>query len=94
MAGAYGFAQQVPWYRSQYVKWFTLMKKGMEVGPLDYEIPATIAGCFYVFGLVDEGDKYLQHAFEVAPAQPSITMTKLYRFVVLGWSRFAVERGF
>jgi tetratricopeptide (TPR) repeat protein len=56
----------------------------MEVGPLDHEIPAVIALDLYVFGLMDEGDRYLQRAIAIAPDKDFLRATKLYRLVLLG----------
>jgi len=80
----YGFAIQIDWRRKQYDQWFAKGRQGMEVDSLDYEFPIAFALTFYTFGLMDEGDKYLQRAVAVAPEAALVKAAQLYRLVFRG----------
>jgi hypothetical protein len=59
-------------------------RQGLEVDSLDYEGPIYFALNFYTFGLMDEGDKYLQRAVAVAPEAAFVKAAQLYRLVFHG----------
>lgn len=80
----YGYALEIDWRRKQYDQWFAKGRQGMEVDPLDYEFPTYYALNFYTFGLMDEGDKYLQRAVAVAPEAATVKAAQLYRLVFRG----------
>jgi len=81
--GLYTRAANVPWQRKQYAKWFAIIRKGMEIDQLYYDIPVDIALRLYTFGLMDEGDKYLQRAVTIAPGKARVRMAQLYRSLLL-----------
>ncbi len=80
----YSNAATVPWQRKQYAKWFAVIRKGMDIDQLFYDIPVDIALRLYTFGLMDEGDKYLQRAVAIAPDKVRVRMAQLYRPWLLG----------
>jgi tetratricopeptide (TPR) repeat protein len=79
----YAWVGNISWHHKQYVKWFAMWIRGMELDPLDYEFPAHFALNLYTFGLMDEGDKYLQRAIAIAPDKVTVRAMKLYRLVLL-----------
>lgn len=81
---AYGFASEIPGRRKQHADSFAMLRKAMEVDPLDNEIPAMIALKLYTFGLMDEGDKYLQRAITIAPNRVVVRTVRLYRVMLQG----------
>jgi TolB-like protein len=44
--------------------------RAMALDPRDHELPASIAGFFYAFGLNEEGNRVLQRAQAIAPQEP------------------------
>jgi hypothetical protein len=70
--------------RKRYAEWFEMNRKLMELDPLDIEMPVEIALRFYLVGLEDEGDKYLQRAITIAPDKAFVRRAQLYRQVILG----------
>jgi TolB-like protein/tetratricopeptide (TPR) repeat protein len=70
--------------RKEYAEWFAMNKKLMELDPLDIEMPVEIARRFYVMGLEDEADKYLQRAITISPDKAFVQREELHRQVMLG----------
>jgi tetratricopeptide (TPR) repeat protein len=70
-------------HRRQYAEWFALDRKAMALDPLDHELPNHIAVLLYIFGLMDEGDKYFQRAIAIAPDNAWVRGSKLYRLLLL-----------
>jgi len=77
-------AANIHWERKEYGKAFAMERNAMAADPLDYEMPADIAMILYQFGLLGEGDKYLQRAKTSAPDKPYIQMTGLYQLLLQG----------
>ena len=75
---------EIQMLRKRYAEWFETNRKFMELDPLDIEMPVEIALRFYLVGLEDEGDKYLQRAITIAPDKAFVRRGQLYRQVILG----------
>jgi len=75
---------EIQMLRKRYAEWFEMNRKFMELDPLDIEMPVEIALRFYLVGLEDEGDKYLQRAITIAPDKAFVRRVQLYRQVILG----------
>ncbi len=75
---------EIQMLRKRYAEWFEMTRKLMELDPLDIEMPVEIALRFYLVGLEDEGDKYLQRAITIAPDRAFVRRVQLYRQVILG----------
>jgi len=78
----YSMAANIHWARKQYGKAFSMERKAMLADPFDYEVPADIAIILYQFGLLDEGDKYLDRAITRAPDKPYVRTASLYQFLL------------
>ncbi len=76
-------AAGVAWRRKNFTQWFAMIKRGMEADPLDFDFWPGIALRLFSCGLLDEGDKYLQHAIEVAPDKAYTRAAQLFRLVLL-----------
>jgi TolB-like protein/tetratricopeptide (TPR) repeat protein len=79
----YAYSAEISWYQKQYADWFAMIKKAIDVGPLDHEGPALIARRLFTFGLMDEADKYMRRASAVAPDSASVREMELFRLVLL-----------
>ena len=79
----YTSAANIHWFRKQYAQAFALEKKAMEADPLDSDMPATIALALYTFGLMEEGDNYLQRATSIAPDKQFLRLAGLFRLLLL-----------
>jgi TolB-like protein/Flp pilus assembly protein TadD len=80
---ATSWAARVQLHRRQYAEWFALDRKAMALDPLDHELPNYIAVLLYIFGLMDEGDKYFQRAIAIAPDNAWVRGLNLYRLLLL-----------
>jgi tetratricopeptide (TPR) repeat protein len=78
----HSYAANIHWARKEYGKAFSMERNAMKADPLDYEMPADIAMILYQFGLLDEGDKYLQRARTSAPDKPYIQTVGLYQLML------------
>jgi tetratricopeptide (TPR) repeat protein len=90
-ANVFGLAAGIHLRRKAYAEEFAMNRKGMEADPLDFEYLTHIAHKLYGFGLMKEGDKYLQRAVDSAPARGSTRMTELMRLVLLNDNEGASE---
>jgi TolB-like protein/tetratricopeptide (TPR) repeat protein len=68
--------------RKQFDQWFAFARKGMDLNPLDAEIPGGFAIALSWFELNDEADKYLQRATEISPDNAIVRYAKLYRLLL------------
>ena len=85
------WAARVQLHRRQYAEWFALDRKAMALDPLDHELPNNIAVLLYIFGLMDEGDKYFQRSIAIAPYSAWVRGLKLYRLLLLDYHERARE---
>jgi len=80
-------AADVHWMRKEYAQWFAMVRKSMELDPLDAEFPAFISMELRRFGLNDEADRYLYRATAIAPDNRVVRKARLYRLVLQDHAR-------
>jgi len=79
---AYVWASEVYRHRKEHAKSFAMFSKAIELGPLDHQARALMALRLYTIGLMEEGDKYWQHANAIDPGDGFVQLAKLYRLLL------------
>jgi len=80
---AHVYASEIFRHRKQHSESFAMMRKVIDLSPVDHEGPALMALRLYTFGLMEEGDKYWQRASAIAPGNAYVKKTRLYRLLLL-----------
>jgi len=80
---AHLYASEIFRHRKQHSESFAMMRKVIDLSPVDHEGPALMALRLYTFGLMEEGDKYWQRASAIAPGNAYVKKTRLYRLLLL-----------
>ena len=79
---AYVWASEVFRHRKEHAKSFAMFSKAIELGPLDHQARALMALRLYTIGLMEEGDKYWQHANAIDPGDGFVQLAMLYRLLL------------